>query len=65
LKIIYLLLLLFFFCWAQLGPYGWAGLQPTCVTGLDESSPAWSLAHASDHLQKKIPLLRLEIGSLG
>jgi len=55
----------YYFCWAQPGPYGWAGPQPTCVAGLDSASPAWSLAHASDHLQKGIPLLGLETGSLG
>jgi len=41
------------FLWAQPGPYGRAGPQPTCVAGLDSASPAWSLAHASDHLQKE------------
>jgi hypothetical protein len=30
----------------------------------DSASPAWSLAHASDHLQKGIPLLGLKTGSL-
>jgi hypothetical protein len=34
--------------------------QPTGVARLDSD-----LAHASDHLQKGIPLLRLETGSLG
>jgi len=42
---------------------GWT--RPTCVAGLDLASPAWSLAHASDHPQKRIPLLGLEIGPLG
>jgi len=59
----FLLILLFF--WAQPGPCGWAGPQPTCVAGLDLASPAWSLAHASDHPQKRIPLLGLKTGSLG
>jgi len=53
----------YFFCWAQPSPYGWARPQPPCVAGLDSASPAWSLAHASDHIQKGIPLLGLETGS--
>jgi hypothetical protein len=56
----------FLFFFAGPNPAHMAGLDPSqsCVAGLDSASPAWSLAHASDHLQKGIPLLGLETGSL-
>jgi hypothetical protein len=59
LNIIYLLLLL------SLYIIFFAGPNLAHMAGLDSASPAWSLAHASDHLQKKFRLLRLETGSLG
>jgi hypothetical protein len=69
LKITYILLKKFFkfFYLFLLGPtrpmwLGWT--RPTCVAGLDLASPAWSLAYASDHPKKRIPLLGLEIGPL-
>jgi len=47
-------LLLLFFLLGPTQPICWAGPQPTCIAGLDSDSPAWSLAWASDHLQKEI-----------
>jgi hypothetical protein len=64
--IFYFLLFFIFIFFAGPNPAHMAGLDPSqsCVAGLDSASPAWSLAHASDHLQKGIPLLGLETGSL-